>query len=266
MAQFDSPSEAALERLKADLSISTAGSPLEVGRGVFALAISHGAGSVLAGFNLLESLKKLGARKDEANLIYLGEAIVDDVRRLYRLNDDMKRRLQSMLDSPQFAEAVANATLHATRTNVKERLKRLAHVISNGIREGDLAHENLDDMMRLAVILTDNDVKVLKIVYEMQRDLFSPESLRNQRGFRSNLIMRRWQEWWGQHIGDYSGEGLLEFMNSSARLFGEGLVIQIQKSFANSPVQDDMELLLSGKRFYEHLVDIASADDEVRQM
>jgi hypothetical protein len=168
-----------------------------------------------------------------------------------------QKQVEGVLTSPEFHETIANATLHVVRTNVEVRLKRLSHIVANGVRENDLEAESLDDMMQSASLLTEKDIKVLQIVYEMQKDMLSPEILSKQRGERTNELQTKWQAWWSQNIKNYQGVAGLEFKNSSARLLAAGLVGPMPKSFGQSPTPDDLELLLNGFKFYEHLREIA---------
>jgi hypothetical protein len=255
MGQFDSQTEAALTQLKIEhAAISPVGVVVQriagVGSKILELAGFQGA-SVTS--DLVFSLKGVAATKDESNLIYFAEALVGDIRRLYRWNDEMRQQVENLLKSDAFYETVANATLYVARTNVQARLKRLAHVIANGVKEGDLEPESLDDAMRAAVFLTEKDIEVLRIVYELQSDMLSPENLNKQPGQRTNELQRKWQEWWGRHIDEYRGLKGLEFRDSCARLQSEGLVGTVPKSFAASPTRDDLELLLTGLRFYQRL-------------
>ena len=259
MGQFDSPTEAALTQLKIEhAAISPVDVVVERVAGIASKILE------LAGFqgasvtsDLVFSLKGIAATKDEGNLIYFAEALVDDIRRLYRWNDEMRRQVEDLLQSQQFYEAVANATLYVVRTNVQARLKRLARIVANGVKEGHLEPESLDDAMRAAIFLTEKDIAVLRIVYELQSDMLSPENLNKQPGQRSNELQRKWQVWWGQHINEYRGLKGLEFRDSCARLQAEGLVGTLSKSFAESPTRDDLELLLTGLRFYQRLEAIA---------
>ena len=259
MGQFDSPTEAVLAQLKIEhAAISPVGVVAERIVGIASKLLE------LAGFqgasvtsDLVFSLKRVAATKDEGNLIYFAEALVDDIRRLYRWNDEMQRQVEHILQTKQFYEAVANATLYVVRTNVQARLKRLARVLANGVKEGDLEPESLDDAMRAAVFLTEKDIEVLRIVYELQSDMLLPENLNKQPGQRTNELQRKWQVWWGEHIEEYRGLKGLEFRDSCARLQSEGLVGTVPKSFAASPTRDDLELLLTGLRFYQRLEAIA---------
>ena len=255
MGQFDSPTEAALTQLKIEhAAISPVGIVVEriagVGSKLLELVGFQGA-SVTS--DLVFSLKGVAATKDEGNLVYFAEALVDDIRRLYRWNDEMRQQIDNILRSQPFDQVVANSTLYVVRTNVEARLKRLARVVANGVKEGDLEPESLDDAMRAAIFLTEKDIEVLRIVYELQSDMLSPENLNKQPGQRTNELQRRWQVWWGQHIEEYRGIKGLEFRDSCARLQSEGLVGTVPKSFAASPTRDDLELLLTGIRFYKRL-------------
>jgi hypothetical protein len=265
MGRFDSSTEAALAQIKSGQSDVAPLSLLDVATTIVTMAsASNPVGVAVASSRLIASLKRLAAGKDESNLVYFAEALIDDLHRLSGSCDDMRRRIDELADSSGFGEAVENATLYITRTNVKNRLRRLARVIVNGVRDGDLQTENVDDMMRLSVTLSEEDVHVLRIVYEMQTDLLSTES--QQRAHRVNQLTRRWQEWWNQHHLEYWGIQGLRFMNSSARLLGEGLVGPLPRSFAGSPTQNDLELSISGMRFYEHLREIATEDQQPQQM
>ncbi len=111
--------------------------------------------------------------------------------------------------------------------------------------------------MRLAVTLTEADVTLLGIVYEMQKDILAPQQLNRQPNERTNGLTRRWQEWWNTNANSYTGMRGLEFKNSCARLIAAGLVGPVQRSYVGSPNASDLELLVDGLRFYEHLRELA---------
>jgi hypothetical protein len=170
MGQFDSTTEAALAQLKIDQSALSPVSfavekPVGIGSKILELAGYQGA-SVTA--DLVFGLKGLAAAKDESHLIYFAEALVDDFRRLYRWSEEMRQRVEKTLKSQEFQEAVVSATLYVARANVETRLKRLAHVLANTIKDGNLEPETLDDAMRTAVFLTEKDIGALRIVYKLQ--------------------------------------------------------------------------------------------------
>src|ERR1035437_10055006 len=153
VGQFDSSTEAALARIKSENRSSSPvyGAVEKVANlGGMILEVVGFTGAS-GGIGFLNALKNLAVNKDEGNLIYFGDALVDDIRCLYRLYKELKQQFDERINSPDFSAVVANATLHITRTNVESRLKRLAHLIANGVKENDLEPESLDDMMRAAV-------------------------------------------------------------------------------------------------------------------
>lgn len=259
MGQFDSPSEAALERLRSEgLQGSSVAGPVVAITGIGTKTLDLcGLSGVSTMHNVLAGLMGLAVRKDEENLLYFGQVLVDDIRRLYKLSEAHSKKTAHVLSSPEFETAVQNATLYIVRTNVKSRLKRLANVITNGVRCSDLEPEALDDMMRLAVTLTEADVALLGIVYELQKDMLAPETMNKQPGERTNALMRTWQVWWNANAKNSTGMKGLEFKNSCARLLAAGLVGPVQRSYAGSPNANDLELLIDGLRFYEHLQELA---------
>jgi hypothetical protein len=133
MGQFDSPSEAALDRLRSEgrqaahaigpaTAITGVGTKILDLCGLSGISISH---------DVIVSLLGLAVRKDEQNLLYFGEALVDDIRQLYRLSEAQRKTTTDLLSSQEFETAVQNATLYVFRTNVRSRLKRLASVLTN---------------------------------------------------------------------------------------------------------------------------------------
>src|ERR1035437_3336495 len=223
MGQFDSPSEAALARIKSEyLSSSPVDDAVEriANLGGMILEVAGFAGAS-GGIGFLNALKNLAVNKDEGNLIYFGDALVDDIRSLYRLYKELKQQFDERISSPEFSAVVANATLHITRTNVESRLKRLAHLIVNGVKENDLEPESLDDMMRAAVGLKDEDIITLSEIYEMQIHLFSSEFLQkqeaenyNQYATLHNRLLWLWGEWWKKNLWRFLGMNGLLFNNS----------------------------------------------------
>jgi hypothetical protein len=201
------------------------------------------------------TLKNLAVNKDEGNLIYFGDALIDDIRRLYRFYEELKQRIDEQISSPEFNAVISNATLYITRTNVESRLRRLAHLIVNGVKENDLGLEILDDMMRAAVELTDWDVIVLGKMYESQKQLLST---RNWSSGWSEQVGHIWTNW-----GTIFGLGEDQHLNlrsALARLQSLGLIGEAQTNFVKdgSLARQAFGLLPEGKKFYERLQEIAA--------
>ncbi|MGP8173667.1 MAG: hypothetical protein ACLP7O_03860 [Terracidiphilus sp.] len=259
MGQFDSPSEAALARLRSEAlsspSVDGAVDRVSGLGGIILEAIGFSGAS--GGVRFFSTLKSLAASKDEANLIYFGDALIDDIRRLYRLYEELKRRFDERINSPAFDAVVANATLHITRTNVESRLKLLAHIITNGVKEDDLEPESLDDMMRAAIELKDADISMLGRLYPLGKPLLDrmervkqglPASLPNLHGEIQNM--------WHKFGRLLNPAEQLVYRGSFARLQSHGMIQQV--TISNSEVGREPYLLLEdGAKFYERLQEIA---------
>ena len=256
MGQFDSPGEAALARLKSD-ALSSSYVDGAVDRisglgGIILEAVGFKGASGLV--DLFSNLKSLAATKDETNLIYFGEALVDDIRRLYRLFEGIKQQLDDEINSPAFGKAVANATLHITRTNIEGRLKRLAHLIANGVKESDLEEESLDDMMRAAVELKDADIILLRKIYDSQNPMLGVKNL-NSQNWHGN-VQGVWREF--VDSGNLNSEEHLGYRSSFARLESLGLIQRVENAGMYGVGNDLYALLMEGKKFYERLQEISS--------
>jgi len=254
MGQFDSPTEAALARLKSE-SLFCSGVDGQVekiaGIGGYLLEVAGFAGAS-GSVRFLSALKNLAANKDEANLTYFGEALVDDIRRLYRLHEELRQQFDERLQSHEFNAAVANATLHITRTNVEARLKRLANLLANGIRENDLEPESLDDMMRPAVELNESDISLLGRIYDVQAHV-----IRGSKGIDSDSLERIANDWVARTKlpTENGGIDLAKCRGSVARLQAQAFVQLRTPGFGSGA--EIVVLLSDGAKFYERLQEIA---------
>jgi hypothetical protein len=256
VGQFDFPSSAALARFKSEaLGVSPVDNLAKglagIGSKILDLAGFHGAGTLN---DLIQDLRNLAATKDEENLIYFAEAVVADLRRLYSMNDAMKRLIEDQLKSKEFHQTVANATLHIVRTNVQIRLQRVALLIVNGLKSRDLEPESLDDMMRAAVELTEWDVAVLGKMCGSQQHL-----LTNRRGSAdwSEQVGHVWINW--SRIFNLGEDQHVKLRSSLSRLQSIGLIGEVQTHFVKdgSLATQAFGLLPEGKKFYERLQEIA---------
>jgi hypothetical protein len=255
MGQFDSPTEAALARLKGEILSS---SPVDGvvdkvanlgGIILEAVGFAGASGSV----RFLSTLKSLAVNKDEGNLIYFGDALIDDIRRLYRFCEELRHQFDERINSTEFSSVVANATLHITRTNVENRLKRLANLVVNGVKEGDLEPESLDDMMRAAVELKDADIVLLGKIYGSQGALLG------QRGLNPSNWFGQVQSYWNEFVdsGALDASKHLVYRSSFSRLESHGLIQKFREIGTAGVGLEHYALLEEGKKFYERLQEIA---------
>ena len=258
MGQFDSPSEAALARLKSE-SIFPSGVDGQVekiaGIGGYILEVAGFTGAS-GSVRFLTALKSLAANKDESNLIYFGEALVDDIRSLYRLHEELRQQFDERLNSSEFNAAIANATLHITHTNVEARLKRLSRVIANGVREGDLEAESLDDMMRAVVELKDRDVSALEFIHSRQSEIMLKTGKWPDQWLFD--VQRSWpstrDRWFALQKVQSDDFG---WRSSLSRLQAFGFIIAVPpNSTTNSPGDEPYGLLPEGFIFLQRLKEV----------
>ena len=168
MGQFDLETDAALGQINfEELSTIPGGEFAEIIGDLLKLVGGGGPLGVAGGIsNLLLKVRKLAGASYGSNLIYTITAVRNDLATLYERYGDLRERIDSLRTDPKFAEAISALALQAMHTSVKDRLKRLARIVVNGVKEGDLEPESLDDMMRAATELSEPDIRLLKELYE----------------------------------------------------------------------------------------------------
>jgi hypothetical protein len=215
------------------------------------------AGGIVGGLGIVDWFRKLGSSKVYENLESLGQATEDALKRVentLREHGTGIDEIKARIESSGFKEGMASAALQALRTTQGDRLKRLALILANGVKEDDLGPENLDDMMRAAVELTDWDVFVLGKMYESQKHLLLN---RNQSFGWSEQVGHIWTDW--NRIFGLNDEQHLKVRSALSRLQSVGLVAEAQTNFVKdgSLARQAFGLLPEGKKFYERLQEIA---------
>ncbi len=243
-------------------AISLAGPMLAVGPSLASSGTSSAmglvvAGSVVAGLRIVDWFREFGSSKVNENLEALGQATEDALNRVentLREHGTSIAEIKSRIESPEFKNGMASASLQALRTTQGDRLKRLALILANGVKEGDLGSEVLDDMMRAAVELTDWDVFVLGKMYESQKHLLSNHTSSFD---WSQQVGHVWVDW--NRILNLGEDQHLKVRSALSRLQSVGLVAEAQTNFVKdgSLARQAFGLLPEGKKFYERLQEIA---------
>lgn len=261
MGQFDLETDAALLQLNfEELSTTPGGEFAEIISDLLALIGTGGLWAVAGGAsNLLLKVRKLAGASYASNLIFAITIVRNDLKDLYEKHAELRERIESLRTDPKFAEAISALALRAMQTSVKGRLNRLARIVVNGVKDGDLEPESLDDMMRAAVELTEHDILVLRSIYEMQVYFFTPAEMEKPYNFRIDAIRSRWKTWWEQEGTAYLVDGGAAFRSSTVRLQSTELIAAIGLVHVlTGPSVNDFELLFDGKKFYERLQEIGS--------
>jgi len=258
MGQFDSETDAALTQLNNDeLSQFPGREFVEVIGDLLMLIGTGGLWAVTGGVsNLILKVRKLAGASYASNLIFAVTAVRNDLRTLYETHNELRARIESLQTDPKFAEAISALALHAMHTSVKGRLKRLAHLIANGVKENDLEPESLDDMMRAAVELKDVDVVFLSKIYDSQKSLLKQSQLNSNPTYWFGELQSCWNMFVDSGALDASKH--LVYRSSLSRLESHGLIQKFREISTAGVGLEPYALLVDGKKLYERLQEIAS--------
>jgi hypothetical protein len=241
-----------------DNAVPLARPALALGTAAIASGASAGtglaiAGSVVAGLGIVDWFRKLGTAKVNDNLEALGQATEESLNRVERVLleqgtsvDEIKARIESQ----EFKDAMASASLQALRTTQKDRLKRIALILANGVKEDDLDPERLDDMMRAAVELTSWDIRLLDDLYEAKASGSVQETFDGLFSF--------WQAYWVRFADRNPGRFPRSTRGSFGRLASLGLLSPDHPTALHgNPVSSLYWITNDGIRFHERLQEIA---------
>jgi hypothetical protein len=237
-------------------------SSLAVGAAVIATGASSAtrlavAGSVVSAFGIVDWFRKLGGAKVDENLELLGQATEDALNRVENILREQGAsigEIKARIESQEFAEGMASASLQALRTTQGGRLKRMARILANGVRENDLEPESLDDMMRAAVELKSKDIELLGTLNKSQAGILkSYQSLSSE---WSQQVAASWPN-------DFSfldSPGSREARSSLARLQSAGLVQEVRTMMTPTgrAASQPFGLLPEGQRFFERIREVVS--------
>jgi hypothetical protein len=257
MGQFDLEIAAALTQLEfEELSKTPGGEFAEIIGDLVMLVGTGGLWAVAGGAsNLALKVRKLAGASYASNLIFAITAVRNDLKTLYDGHENLRARIESLGSDPNFAEAISALALRAMHTSVKDRLKRLACIVVNGVKEDDLELEGLDDMMRAAVELKDTDIILLGYHYKHQSHILIEKGM-NQTKWYSDIqsAHRRLVDSRALDTQEH-----LKYRSSYLRLESLGLMQEITSINNFDGVGNELyALLIEGKKFYERLQDIAA--------
>jgi hypothetical protein len=255
MGQFDLETDAALAQLNwEELSRTPGGEFAEIIGDLIALTGVAGPLAIAGGAsNLLLKVRKLAGASYASNLIFAITAVRNDLRTLYERHQELRERIELLQTDPKFAEAVSVLALRAMQTSVKGRLKRLARIVVNGVRQDDLESETLDDLMRAAVELKETDIILLEKIYMSQNPMLGLKNLNSQNWHGS--IQSVWRTF--VDSGNLNAQDHLNYRSSLARLESLGLIQRVENVGMYGVGHDLYALLMEGKKFYERLQDFS---------
>jgi hypothetical protein len=254
MGQFELETDAALTQLAwEEISTTPGGEFVEIIGDLLKLVGGGGPLGIAGGVsNLLLKVRKLAGASYASNLVYLITVVRNDLATLSERHEGLRERIEALPTNPKFVDAISALALRAMHTSVKDRLKRLARIVVNGVKDDDFEPENLDDMMRAATELTGRDISVLVKVAEIQAETATFFSLTTGDG-----TINRPREVWKALEGErfISPQNQMEIRASLARLQSVGFGAEIQTT--DSTWHPRFLVTPLGERFIDRLQEIA---------
>jgi hypothetical protein len=114
-------------------------------------------------------MKKVFEQRED-NTAYLLEATISKLRRLEKQLKELSAEHKRFIEE-QFPRLLLEAVSKAERTGSKERIDRLSLIIVHTVVQGPSADmEEVDEMLRLTVDLSAEDIDVLARIYSVQGD------------------------------------------------------------------------------------------------
>jgi hypothetical protein len=257
MGQFDRETDAALVQLENEALAEMPGAEFAEIIGDLLMLVGTGGLWAIAGgaSDLALKVRKLAGASYASNLIYAITAVRNDLKTLYDGHENLRQRIESLGTDPKFAEAISALALRAMHTSVKDRLKRLARIVANGVKEGDLEIESLDDMMRAAVELKQSDLLLLRDMYDAEPSLSRALNLQDE----DTALFQYWQDYWDRVFPQkYPAWPARLTSTGFGRLAALGLIYGTKPTnLMASPVPTNYRISEEGKKFYERLQEIA---------
>jgi hypothetical protein len=255
MGEFDRETDAVLGQLNyAELSEVPGGEFVEIVGDLLKLIGTGGLWGLAGGVsNLALKVRKLAGASYSSNLVYAIGAVRNDLATLYERYETLRGRIDALPTDPEFAEAISALALRAMYTSVKDRLRRLARIVVNGVKEYDLEPESLDDMMRAAVELKESDIILLGKLYGSQNRILCEPGMNPQKWHGD--IQSEWKRFISS--GNLNPREHLGYRSSFSRLESAGFVKWIPSAGDYGVGLEIYGLMLEGKKFYERLQEIA---------
>lgn len=197
---------------------------------------------------VLSKVLEYGKRQDEENQKYVFSVVVEELKYALKQVGELKDEQQRFMNS-EGPRLLTEAAKRASETRDHERLRRLAVIFVHGVQNASaVAVPEAEEFMRLAVLLSETDVLVLREFVKHQAGL---ENTSKQSG--RSLLDTANQVW---RNSKPAVEGLREgdLQSSCSRLQAFGLLVRIERvQSALSPDEIPYALLGLGERFAEYI-------------
>lgn len=215
-------------------------------------------GLIAKGLDLTGKCLMLGVPTIEENLKLFGglvEGAILSVEERLNVLETSAEQFQRRVESKEFMQYLASGVLQTQRTTQENRLKRMAWIIANSVKENDLDPESGDDMMRAAVELKQTDLFLLRDMFDSESSLSAAISLRSE----DDILFQYWQDYWDQVFpAKYPNWSQRATATGFGRLAALGLIYGAKPTnMGVSPVPTNYRISDEGKKFYERIQEIA---------
>ena len=130
-------------------------------------------GEVAAGKSLAKICAASVNKIEEGRAGYLMGSLRDEVRRLHSKLEEVDEA-HKIFAKEEFIPLVVDGLQKAEQTRGKSKIRRIAAILAHSLEVGPAeAADTAEEMMRLAMILSDEDVIVLRAIVEGQRASFN---------------------------------------------------------------------------------------------
>jgi len=250
---IDQPLDQAVSRIAADERGRDPATKYLKGAISFAAVIANAVKAVQTGSPddviraLYASVKAVSDALGDSNSEYLLSVLIPEVRRLCDGYDELDERHRRYLDT-DWLTLLADADHKARVTRGKEKVRRIAAILSDSARKPDQPTEDSEEMMRVAMNLSDRDVAALKeISLHDRKGMFGRIETRGVRGFE----MKDWYSinWYALGFTEHEVE------STCGKLYSFGLVAPLSSSDNRPPGNtfsvplNAYELLQKGRDF-----------------
>lgn len=223
-------------------------------------------GLIAKGLDLAVKCLTIGVPTVEENLKLFGNLTEEALLRVeqelvgLKAGKEKAEEFQRRVESKEFSDYLACGVLQTQRTTQQSRLRRMAWIIANGVKEGDLALEGGDDMMRAAAELKEADVLVLRRICVQQASILREHGEVNGSAW-GKAVAKSWHEAVERSRGQSIDEARLnnlDWKSSLSRLTSLGFLSPTPSEAEGDDPNPHMPygLLNQGLKFIERLEEI----------
>jgi hypothetical protein len=154
------------------------------------------------------------------NLQYLHDALRDDMRDLQRKLENIPQE-QAEFYQREIIPLIVDAHFKAEILRSKSKIKRIAAILIHALEWGPRnPSDYTEEMMRVATVLDDTDVEVLRQIVKAQK---------GHLGSRGSLDLNAANELWKQNPPSITGFSLADITSVCSKLESLGLLVRVER-------------------------------------